>query len=64
MVKSTACSLRGHEFSSQQPHGGLQPSTMSSDALFWQAGIHADRALIYKIDKSYIYISRHGGARL
>jgi hypothetical protein len=23
------------EFKSQQPHGGLQPSVMRSDALFW-----------------------------
>jgi hypothetical protein len=34
-VKSTDCSPRGHEFSSQQPHGGSQPSVMGSDALFW-----------------------------
>jgi hypothetical protein len=27
--------LRGHEFKSQQPHGGSQPSVMRSDALFW-----------------------------
>jgi hypothetical protein len=26
---------RGHEFNSQQPHGGSQPSVMRSDALFW-----------------------------
>jgi hypothetical protein len=25
-VKSTDCSFRGPEFSSQQPHGGSQPS--------------------------------------
>jgi hypothetical protein len=34
-VKSTDCSSRGPEFSSQQPHGGSQPSVMGSDALFW-----------------------------
>ena len=33
-VKSTDCSSRGPEFNSQQPHGGLQPSVMGSDALF------------------------------
>jgi len=35
VVKSTDCSSRGPEFNSQQPHGGLQPSVMGSDALFW-----------------------------
>ena len=35
------CSSRGHEFNSQQPHGGLQPSIMRSDALFWHVGVHA-----------------------
>jgi hypothetical protein len=33
--KSTDCSSRGPEFSSQQPNGGSQPSVMGSDALFW-----------------------------
>jgi hypothetical protein len=32
--KSTGCSSRGPEFSSQQPRGGSQPSVMGSDALF------------------------------
>jgi hypothetical protein len=49
LVKSTGCSSRGPEFNSQQPHGGSQPSVMRSDAFFWHAGIHADRALIHKI---------------
>jgi hypothetical protein len=35
VVKSTNCSSEGPEFKSQQPHGGLQPSVMRSDALFW-----------------------------
>jgi hypothetical protein len=35
VVKSTDCSSEGPEFKSQQPHGGSQPSIMSSDALFW-----------------------------
>ena len=26
---------RGPEFSSQQPHGGSQPSVIESDALLW-----------------------------
>jgi hypothetical protein len=43
-VKSTGCSSRGPEFNSQHPHGGLQPSIMGSDALFWHAGAHAGRA--------------------
>jgi hypothetical protein len=34
-VKSTDCSSEGHEFKSQQPHGGSQPPVMRSDALFW-----------------------------
>jgi hypothetical protein len=46
-VKGTGCSSRGPEFNSQQPHGGSQSSVMGSDALFWLAGVHADRALIY-----------------
>jgi hypothetical protein len=33
VVKSTGCSLTGPEFSSQQPHGGSQPSVIESDAL-------------------------------
>jgi hypothetical protein len=37
-VKSTACSFRGPEFNSQQPHGGSQPSVMGSNALFWPPG--------------------------
>jgi hypothetical protein len=39
-VRSTDCSSRGPEFNSQQPHGG-------SGALFWHAGIYADRELIH-----------------
>ncbi|CAO2598196.1 hypothetical protein LEMLEM_LOCUS9306, partial [Lemmus lemmus] len=39
-VKSIACSSKGPEFNSQQPHGGSQPSVMRSGALFWPAGIH------------------------
>jgi hypothetical protein len=34
-VKNTDCSSGGPEFKSQQLHGGLQPSVMRSDALFW-----------------------------
>ena len=40
--------LPGPEFNSQQLHDGSQPSIMESDALFWYADIHADRALIRK----------------
>jgi hypothetical protein len=32
-VKSTDCFSRGHEFKSQQPHGGSQPSVIGSDAI-------------------------------
>jgi hypothetical protein len=38
-------------FNSQQPYGGSQPSILGSDALFWHAGIHTDRAFI-NINKS------------
>jgi hypothetical protein len=34
-VRSADCSSKGPEFTSQQPHGGSQPSVMKSDALFW-----------------------------
>ena len=34
VVTLVDCSSRGPEFNSQQPHGGLQPSVMGSDALF------------------------------
>ena len=44
-VKSIACSSKGTEFNSQQPHGGSQPSVMGSGALFWPAGIYTDRIL-------------------
>ena len=47
VAKSTDCSSRGPEFNSQQLYGGSQPSLMGSDALFWHAGVHADRALIH-----------------
>jgi hypothetical protein len=32
---SIGCSSRGHEFNSQQPHGGSQLTVIGSDALFW-----------------------------
>ena len=44
-VESTDCFARGHEFNSQQPHGGSQPPVMRYGALCWPAGIHADRTL-------------------
>jgi hypothetical protein len=46
VIKNTDCSSKGPEFISQHPHGGSQSSIMGSDALFWHAGVHADRALI------------------
>jgi len=48
VVKSTDCSSRGHEFNSQQPHGGSQPSVMRSGALFWPAVTYAGRMLYIK----------------
>ena len=47
VVTSTGCSSRGPEFNSYEQRGGSQPSMMGSDALFWHAGVQADRALIY-----------------
>ena len=35
MAKSTNCFSIGHEFKSQQPHGGLQPFIIRSNDLFW-----------------------------
>jgi hypothetical protein len=35
VVKSTDYFSEGPEFKSQQPHGGSQPSSMRSGALFW-----------------------------
>jgi hypothetical protein len=52
VVKSTVCSSRGPEFGSQQPYDGSQASIMASIALFWHTSVHADRALIHKINKS------------
>jgi hypothetical protein len=42
------CSSRGPEFNSQQPYDGSQPSAMGPVTLFCHAGIHANKALIYK----------------
>ena len=54
MVKTLATQMTQRSrvwtaLNSQQPHGGSQSSVMRSDALFWHAGVHADRALIYII---------------
>ena len=43
-VKSKGCSLRGHEFNFQQPHGSSQTSIMGSDIF---PGVHEDSVLIY-----------------
>ena len=45
VVKSIACSSKGPEFNSQQPHGGSQPSVMRFGALFWPEDTHTDRTL-------------------
>jgi hypothetical protein len=47
VAKNIGCSSRGLEFNSQKPHSGSQPSVMRSDALFWHADVHADRAFVY-----------------
>jgi hypothetical protein len=35
VVKNTDCPYEGPEFKFQQLHGGLQPSIMTSDILYW-----------------------------
>jgi hypothetical protein len=45
-VKSTDCSSESPEFKSQQPHGGLQPSLMRSDA---SSGVSEDSYSVLKI---------------
>jgi hypothetical protein len=52
-LESTDCSSRGPEFSSQQPHGGSQPSVMGSDALFWCVWRQLQCSHIHKINKSF-----------
>jgi hypothetical protein len=39
-VRALTCSSEGHEFKSQQPHGGSQPPIMRSDALCWSEVIY------------------------
>ncbi|CAO2582247.1 hypothetical protein LEMLEM_LOCUS2240 [Lemmus lemmus] len=51
VAKSIACSSKGPEFNSQQPHGGSQPSVMRSGAFFWPADIHTDRNIVCIINK-------------
>ena len=45
-------SYKGPEFNSQQTHGGPQLSVKGSNALFWDASVHADRIPIH--EKKYI----------
>lgn len=47
--KSSGCSFRGAEFSSQHPNGGSASTAMGSDALFCHPCMHANRELINKI---------------
>jgi len=51
-VKSTGCLTRGPESNSQQPHGGSQPPTVKSDALFWCVWRELQCTHIHKINKS------------
>ena len=44
-LRALGSSSRGSKFNSQPPHGDSQLSVMRSDALFWHAAVHADRAL-------------------
>jgi hypothetical protein len=50
-LRSTGCSSRGHEFNSQQPHGGSQPFVMGSDAPFWRVWRQLQCTHIHKISK-------------
>jgi hypothetical protein len=36
MAQRVRALTAGHEFKSQQPHGGSQPSVTRSDSLFWR----------------------------
>jgi hypothetical protein len=53
------CSSRGSEFSSQQLHGGSQPSVMGSDALLWCVWGQLHCTHIYKINLKYIFKVRY-----
>ena len=58
--KSTNFSSKGPEFKSQQPHGALQPSIMSSDTFFWCCLKTATVYLFIIINKS-LSLSEWGG---
>jgi hypothetical protein len=51
VIKSTDCSSRGPEFIFQQPHGGSQPPTMGSNALFCCVWWQLQCTHIHKIKK-------------
>jgi hypothetical protein len=53
VVKHNDCSSKGPEFNSQQPHSGLQPSVMESDALSWCVSREQLCTYIHKINKSF-----------
>ena len=60
MVKSTDYSSEGPEFKSQQPHGGLQPSIMRSDALFWSKRGQPERAeVLNSISNNHMMAHNH-----
>jgi hypothetical protein len=44
--KNTDCSSEGHEFKSQQPHGGSQPPVMRSDTSSGESDI-SNSVLMY-----------------
>jgi hypothetical protein len=50
-VKSIVFSSRGPEFSCQQSGDGSQISILGSDSLFIHAGVHANRAHIFKLKR-------------
>ena len=57
-VKSADCFSKGPEFTSQQPHGGSQPSVMSSDALF---GVSEDSYSVLTYNNKYIFGPEQAG---
>jgi hypothetical protein len=55
-VRSTVLLTRDPEFNSQQPHGGSQPSTRGSDALFWPVDVYAVEHSSIKEIKTFFLI--------
>ena len=59
-VRALSGSSEGHEFKSQQPHGGSQPPIVGSDALFWCIWGQLQCTYIYKIINKSLGQSKQG----